>query len=470
MSTIGLAHAQLDTVITLGQAAALALTHNPRLQVFPFDVRAAEARILQASLWPNPALVFEVEDVRLSDGPTERLRTASIGGDGISFERSEMDGGPAGFREAEFTLRVSQLFLLGGKRDKAVAVSLRERDAAAWDYEIARANVMRDVASAYVNVLAAQARVAEQTNLQALAREVEQTITARADAGKVSPIEGKRTSVQTASATIALERAERALGQARVALASTWGEALPQFTRAGGTLDQTAELPVLAALLERTTNNPDLKRWQYELAQREAELSLARAHRLPDLTASLGLVTQGVDERRSRGLSFGTSGSSISRSKLSFGEGRENRIELELSIPLPIFNRNQGNIREAEIFVERTGAEQRVTVSQIRAAIADWYEQAHAAFEEITRLTETALPVAEDVFESIQIGYEAGKFGYLEVLDAQRTLFELRMQLLDAYTAYHLAVVEIERLLGAPVWADATLFGASTQENFHVVE
>lgn len=455
----------VEETITLEQAATLALTHSPLLEMYPWDVRAAEARALQASLWPNPEFSFEVEEVRLSEGPEERVNATTIGGGG-AVERSRTEGGPAGFREAEFSLRLSQLFLLGGKREKAVAVAIRERDAAAWDYEIARMDVLREVAAAYVEVLAARDRVQEHERILELSEAVESTIDARVEAGSVSPIEGTRSAVQTSTAAVALEQAKRLLQRARVRLSATWGQPVPMFEEVGGDLHFTIALPLLSTLFQRSEANPDIQAWQYELARRESVLELARTNRIPNLSASVSFVTQGFDGRDARAIGVGPGGAFFSRSSLSFDDSRENRFEFELSIPLPIFDRNQGNIREAEALLEKGKYQRRVTLNEVRTALAAQYEDAFAAYEQILRLRETALPLAEEAYESIQIGYREGKFGYLETLDAQRALFDLRLQLLDTYANYHTAVVEIGRLLGEPLWQPNSAPTQTAHKNF----
>lgn len=454
-------------ILSLEQAAALALEHSPSLQVFPWDVRAAEARALQASLRPNPVVSFEVENIRLSGGPDDEVRGAGINGSGVSLERRKSSGGASGFEEADFTFRVSQLFLLGGKRAKAIAVAERDKAAAEWDYEIGRTNVLRDVARAYVSVLADQDHVAEQRQIVELAETVEATIGARADAGKVSAIEQKRAAVQTASARIELVRAERHLEGARVELAATWGSFEPAFDEVSGELHTATALPTLPALLERSATNPDIQQWQYEIARRDSAIELANAGRVPDLTASLGFATRGVEDFGSRTIGVGPSGPFFSRSSTRFDDGRNNRVEFEISIPLPLFSRNQGNIREAQHLRAKAEYERRSALAKAKSELAHWHEVAVAAYEEIVLLNEEALPNAGEASESVQIGFNEGKFGYLDVLDTQRTLFGLEGQLHDAYSAYHLAVVEIERLLGEPLWSSAEIFGTSIQENVH---
>jgi cobalt-zinc-cadmium efflux system outer membrane protein len=66
-------------------------------------------------------------------------------------------------------------------------------------------------------------------------------------------------------------------------------------------------------------------------------------------------------------------------------------------------------------------------------------------------LREQILPAAEESFEAVNLGYRSGKFGFLEVLDTQRTLFEVRGQYVEALAAYHRAKAEVERVIGSPV-------------------
>ncbi len=94
-------------VVTLRKALALALMHNPELKAFSWDVRVSQARQLQASLWPNPELEVEVEEV---GGP----------------------GARTGFDAAETTIALSQLIELGGKSGKRVKVASLEKELAGW--------------------------------------------------------------------------------------------------------------------------------------------------------------------------------------------------------------------------------------------------------------------------------------------------------------------------------------------------
>src|SRR5215510_5907783 len=139
-------------VLTLPQAQALALLQHPKLAAFGWEVRAGEARTLQAILPPNPELGVEVEN---------------FAGSGVL----------RGFQSAEITIHLSQLIELAGKRQKRTRVAALERDLVAWDYEATRIEVLTQVTRAFVEVLSAQQRLRLNLELVRLAEQVLRTAT-----------------------------------------------------------------------------------------------------------------------------------------------------------------------------------------------------------------------------------------------------------------------------------------------------
>src|SRR5262245_26920602 len=131
-------------VLALPQAQALALLQHPKLAAFGWEVRAGEARTLQASLPPNPEFGVEVEN---------------FAGSGVL----------RGFQSAEITIHLSQLIELAGKRQKRMRVAALERDLVAWDYEATRIEVITQVTKALVEVLSAQQRLDRQSVVTAKA-------------------------------------------------------------------------------------------------------------------------------------------------------------------------------------------------------------------------------------------------------------------------------------------------------------
>lgn len=384
-------------ILTLPQAQALVLLHNPKLATFAWEVRAGEARTLQASLPPNPEAGIEVENFAGSG----ELRS---------------------FDSAEITIHLSQLIELAGKRRKRTHVAALERDLTAWDYETTRVDVLTQVTQAFVAVLSAQENVRLQEELVRLAQQVLTTVGERVKAGKVSPVEETRAMVALSTSQIELERAQQALVSARHRLVAAWGSTVPTFTRAEGQLDAMAALPPARQLTERLAQNPDLARWVTEMAQRQAALELEEARRVPDPTIGGGF-------RYVR-------------------ETDDHAFVMELSLPLPVFDRNQGNRLEARYRLAKAEEEHRAATVQAHAALGEAYAALAAAYAAATALKNDALPGAQSAFDATSEGYRQGKFGFLDVLDAQRTLFEVRGQYIEALATYHQAVADVERLIG----------------------
>ena len=388
--------------LALPQAQALALLHNPRLAAFGWEVRAGEARTLQASLPPNPEVGLEVENFAGS-------------------------GEFRGFRGVEITIHLNQLIELAGKRQKRTRVAALERDLTAWEYEATRIEVLTQVTQAFVEVLSAQERLRLNAESVRLAEQVLTVVGERVKAGKVSPVEETRARVTLSTSRIALARAEQELDAARTRLVSTWGGSLPVFDRAEGTLEGITAIPSREQLVARIAQNPEIARWATEITQRQASVELERARRVPDPTIGGGF-------RHTR-------------------ETGDNAMVMEFSMPLPVFDQHQGGILEARYRLAKAGEERRAAEVQVRTALAEAYAGLSSAFLEATGLRNEVLPGAQRAFDAASEGYRQGKFGFLDVLDAQRTLFEARGQYVEALAAYHRAVAEVERLIGEPLGA-----------------
>jgi cobalt-zinc-cadmium efflux system outer membrane protein len=121
---------------------------------------------------------------------------------------------------------------------------------------------------------------------------------------------------------------------------------------------------------------------------------------------------------------------------------------LGVSVPLPVFNKNQGGISEAEYNLAKARKEQESIDLEIRTALSETYQTLLSAFYEAGALKTEVLPAAQHAFDAAQKGYEEGKFGYLDILDTQQTLFEAKRNYIDALSDYHKAVSDIERLVG----------------------
>jgi cobalt-zinc-cadmium efflux system outer membrane protein len=228
-----------------------------------------------------------------------------------------------------------------------------------------------------------------------------------------------------ATATVERNRVTRALAIARNRLAALWSTPEANFSEAVGELEAVRTPPSLTDLMRRVVNNPELARWVYELEQRRALVAAEEANGIPNVFVAGGF-------RR-------------------LNDEDNNAFIAEVSVPLPLFDRNQGAAQAARYRLAKAKYEFRAEEVAIRNALAEGYEMLAAAFEEVVSLRDDVLPLAEEAFQSAENAYLRGRFRYLEVLDTQRTLFELRGRYVAVLAAYHSAATDIERLVGEPL-------------------
>ena len=394
-----------DEPLELKRALAAALLHNPELASFGWEVRAAEARALQASLWPNPELEAETEGI------------------GQSSESG-------GFKQSETTVRLSQPILTGGEIAKRTRIAELGSELAAWDYEAARLDVFTDVVQRYTEVLAAQAHVAVVEQTADLAGQVLDTVARQVEAGELSSIERRRAMVELSEARIALQQARRSVLVARAGLAGAIGLEEAVFGDVQGELPPAQTLPPLGVLAEQVEQNPAVARYATELAHRKAEVELAEAEAIPDLIVSAGLQR--------------------------FNDSDDYAGVVSLGLPLPIFDRNQGNILAARFDVARVRARRQAAAVEIRTELTQQYQDLQALRAELQTLEDEALPTARSVYQDIRAAYRQGAGSLLDVLDAQRTLFSLEARRVEALGGYHQAAARIERLIGQTLESLAT--------------
>ncbi|WP_045197649.1 TolC family protein [Pseudomonas sp. 2(2015)] len=379
-----------EPVLTLESALQTARDNNPELAAARWGIDIAEGERRQAGVLPNPELSWEVEDTRKGSQTT--------------------------------TVGVSQLFELGGKRGARLNVAGRDAELAALELERQR-NVLRaEVIAAFQAAAQAQEglQLAEQS--LRLSERALQVVQGRVRAGSASPVEATRAQVQLSEVRLEQGRAEQALTVAYQQLAAVTGAARVQFSRVDGGLQANDDIPSRTLLLDRLEQTADLRLARLQIDQREAALGLARSQRIPDLTVSVGSQYSETD--------------------------RERINVVGLSVPIPLFDRNQGNVlaaarRADQARDQRNGAELRLR-SEVVQALAQW----STAASEVQTFDRSILPSAQQALDAATRGFERGKFAFLDVLDAQRTLVAARLQYLQAQAQSSEARVRLERIFG----------------------
>ena len=393
--------------VTLRDALSLALRQSPELASFAWELRARESAAIQAGRPPNPVADILFEDLGASG------RAPDNGGAAV---------GP------QTTVQLSQLIELGGKRAARRTLAGLDRDLAEWDFESARIDVLTRVTAAFLDVLASQQTLALTERNRALFDQVDQTVRTRVEAGVVSPIEQTKAGVALAMARIDAQRAQRSLAADRTALAALWGHSTALFESVAGDLLSPPLLPSFDALVQHVVRNPEVARWVTESARRDAARALESARGVPDVTVTAGY-------RR-------------------LSEIDSNAIVIGASIPLPFVDRNRAGVQAATQRVAQAREEERAARARITTLLAAAYRDLAAAHDEAAALAGSVLPGARSAFAAVEEGYRLGRFGYLEVLDAQRTLVAAETQHLRALAEAHKAAAQVERLVGVPL-ADA---------------
>lgn len=279
-----------------------------------------------------------------------------------------------------------------------------------------------NVTAAFFAALVAQERVTLAQASLDLARRGSDAANKRVTAGKVSPVEETKAKVAEAGVRLELVQAQ---GELRTSLAQLRGAIGPgpAIGAVDGNALQTPRPVSADEVTARIDAAPAVREARLDIRRFEALADLERAKRIPDLTLTLG-ATRPTELAR-------------------------NQAIVGISIPLPIFDTNRGNIQEALRRQDKAEDTARATELRVRTEALAARQRIETTLAEVTTLRDEVLPGAQSAFDAATKGFELGKFSYLEALDAQRTLLQSRAQYLRALSETHRSAAELQRLLGA---------------------
>ncbi len=386
-----IASAPTPAGLTLAAAQARVAQSNAALQALAHDIAAHDGLVQQAGVLPNPELSGLVEDRQRATRTT--------------------------------TIQLTQPIELGGKRGARIGAAQAERDLAHATLHARRAELCADTSMAFHTLLAAQARLELADTTASLARQALAGATSRVATGKNSPVDETRARIAVSGADIDLVQARGDAAIARDALAALWGGSGDDIGRAEGQLDQLPDAPALPLLLARLQQAPALVRARIELQRRLALGRVESARRLPDLALTVGSKN---DEQ-------------LGRRQAVFG----------VSLPLPLFDRNQGRVHESAQRTEQARAELTAATAALAGQLRIAHKRLAMARTQAASLQADHLPAARSTYDAARKGYEYGKFGILDVFDAQRVLLQAQAQQLRVLADAHGAAADIERILGA---------------------
>lgn len=377
----------LPASLTLQQALEEAEARSPAILAARARVEAAEARIRQAGFRSNPELSVEVENF---------LGTGEL----------------SGLRGTETTVAVNQRLDLGGRRRTRVATARADLLAEQLRLGIARADLAQSIREQFARAITARERLRIATENEAIARELARVASILVQEGRDPPLRGLRARSAAAQAAAELEAARAEERASRGTLAALFGVTEPPESVAGSLLD-----------IQPRTINPE-QSLEVRLAEAErlrAEAEVAREVAEGRLDPAVGLGVRHVAETGDVALVGG------------------------VSVPLRVFDRNQGNVAAARAGVRAAEANLASVAASARVRAQNAIINVEAAEARVEALEGTAVPEAAEALRLAEISYREGRATLLELLDAQNAYRSAQLALVEARLAQALATAELGR-------------------------
>lgn len=383
--------------LTPALAVEKTLLNSPALQSFPYQERILKAGVLQAGLKPNPTLQANIENV-LGSGDSRFLSGA------------------------ELTLSISQLIEMGDKRQQRINVASARLPALQQQYEVQRLDAVAKTLRHFYHALRFDALLdwsQRRINKEKAALAV---INQRASAGAVGSADVMRMQLRLAHTENQHKQLRNSRQLAYQKLAANWAGKV-DFESLTGDLTVLPAVPETQALKQAVSQTPAYLQVHAQSRLREAQLSLAKAQSEADITVGVGI-------QRFEGIN-------------------DNALVFSFSMPLQFNNRNQGNIARSNAEYQQELHAIQLTVTQVELALAEIRSAMQNNLSLSQSLKNDIQPIAKALLDTTAKGYELGQYNVLQWVDAQNELFNVERERIEAQTAVHLQMLELERLTGA---------------------
>lgn len=381
--------AQEMAPIDLVGALDLVRGPNPTDAAAEAGVAAAQGRVRQASARPNPEASLQVEGFSGS-GPYR------------------------GLDQVESSVALSQRLELGGKRHARVAAARAELGVAGLRLAVQRAELERAARERFAEAYAAKEKVSLAEAALDRARDLAQVANTLVDAGREPPLRASRARAALAEAEAGLIAARVDYDNAKRALGAVWGAAVAPVDVVG-----PWELPLAPAdLTPDPTQSLDLELAEAESRSAQAFVRRERTLATPDVTIQAGLRRYDTGDR-------------------AFTAG--------ISAPLPLFDQNRGAVAAAQSDALAAEARQRQELAEAVRRARDARAALTASEARLRALQDTAVPQAREALRLARLGYDAGKFTLLDVLDAEAAFAEAQAALVEARLTHAKAAAALTR-------------------------
>ena len=397
-------HGKASKALTLEEAIARTLKHNPQLYQYRFREQSLAAQREISSLSPAMQLGLEVENVAGS-------------------------GDFSGTDNAETTLALSSVIELGGKARSRVALVNARTDRLSFERQAATLDVLGELTALYIRSLSMQEYIHLAEEAVALSERMLKTVEERAAKAAAPEAEVMRAKAAVTRASIRLQSLHASFDRQKVALSSFWGSTSPQFAELHGNLSTFAASDDFASLFQRAKNSPAVAIFASEARLKDAEVKLAQAQSRVDIGWQLGV-------RR-------------------FEETDDTAFTAGISIPLFSGKRNRGAVASAL-------AERNAVDYQQADAMLNLHNRLFTAFSQrgenaavVEQFSSHVLPALQKALVLTQDAYEKGRYRYQDWIAAQEELLTAKQQLIEAATAAQLSQALIEQLTAEPLTTNA---------------
>ncbi len=388
--------------LDLRTAIGKALAADPRLPAGDLDVEAARGGIDQAGRRPNPEAAVEVEN---------------FGG----------SGDYSGFDSAEVTLGVQQKFERGDKRAARLEAARGKEDVANAEIAILRREIIAQTKIDYVRVLSGMATV------ETLARSVKRLeglvpqLEKRVEAGGSLKADLARGRLAAGRARVALEKSRIDLKAAKEQLVANWSGSLGEAKDVSGKLRHNGHKPLaVAELLPLLDRHPAILSWNAVYAERAGEVSVQHSLAVPDVTLGAGV-------RR-------------------FSEQDDTAFVITGSIPLPIHDRNQGNILSSQARLDKVRFEREAARRALQRRLIEAHGEMEAECLESERLFEVVVPQGRLAADDVQSSFDQGRLTVKDLLDGYGAQLDVETLQIEADTRCHTAAAKVETLVARKPW------------------
>jgi outer membrane protein, heavy metal efflux system len=385
--------------IELADLIRLADIANPELALARSEIEAREGRARQAGLYPNPAIEFELGDISSSDFSDRIEKVALV-----------------------------QPLVLSGRRGAAISVAEADRLSALESFRSLRRDVIRRIHGLWAEHLYLREAKVTLGDLLAAANKTLDIAETRFEVRAAPESQVTKALLEVYKLDVTQKDMDLHKAKAAAELSALLGGVELPIERLAGTLESESlavEKLLLSASLDE---HPALKAAELDIKAAEASLSEAKATRIPDLELSLA---------------YGRS-----RTK------NTNFYEAGLSLPLPIFDRNQGRVAECRSRVDAARERAQIVEGELQVALQIARQRYLALQDQLRVSLDRILPASERGFLQAQEGYRVGHLPILELIDAQRTLAEIRLRVLELRKDLVLADADLVNLLSDGSYGD----------------